>query len=393
MNSPLLKTLDAPIAFHRSLVEISGSFTAAAMLGQAIYWANRTKDPEGWFYKSHKDWNDELGLSRHEVDGARRKLLERGLIEEDLRGVPAKMHYRVIETALAEALSVCRKPANCVQDAQFAENQQTSLSETRKLDCRNPANKKADNRQTLNKEETTAKTTYTEVERAHVACAIWPDDFAKAVMDRHMDALNEEPSEERIRAAKRPLAELQVFLIEVEDPDPVETAIAMADHLRRKIPSADWAAVAKHRDVIWQEIRPRPRQTIDCGSAASLNGQVAKDAFEFQFWPVFKAINDDGEDGARPVFVEIVATGQASATEITEGAKAYAAFCSIARGAGFVAKAKNWLKDGCWKTNWAAKLAEWQKAQKPGQKPGKPSKSARAQFERLQERDRQRGTV
>lgn len=40
---------------------------AAMLLNQILYWADRTKDPDGWFYKSYADWRAELGLSEAQV--------------------------------------------------------------------------------------------------------------------------------------------------------------------------------------------------------------------------------------------------------------------------------------------------------------------------------------
>jgi hypothetical protein len=50
-----IQILDRPIAFHRCLVRVTKSVAAALMLSQAIYWSNRTKDPDGWFWKTAED--------------------------------------------------------------------------------------------------------------------------------------------------------------------------------------------------------------------------------------------------------------------------------------------------------------------------------------------------
>jgi len=100
----LKKLLDRPIAFHRPFVKITGSVNGALMLSQAFYWANRTNDPDGWFYKTQQEWEEETGLTRREQDGARAKLRSVGVIEEKLVGVPARLYYRVNMKALVEAM-------------------------------------------------------------------------------------------------------------------------------------------------------------------------------------------------------------------------------------------------------------------------------------------------
>lgn len=140
--------LDRPIAFHRPFVALTGSINAALMLSQAIYWAKRTRDPEGWFYKTQADWEDETGLTRAEQDGARKRLRALGFWHEERRGVPAQLHFRIDLAALEKALGY-----------QIAENRQSRLQETSKLDCGKPANKFAENQQTLTTEITTETTT------------------------------------------------------------------------------------------------------------------------------------------------------------------------------------------------------------------------------------------
>lgn len=139
--------LDRPIAFHRSFVTLTGSVTAALMLSQAMYWAKRTSDPEGWFYKTQDDWQEETGLSRFEQESARKCLMALGVWHEERRGIPAKLYYRIDLAALEKALRY-----------QIAENQQTRVRETSNLVCGKPANLSAINQQT-NTENTTETTT------------------------------------------------------------------------------------------------------------------------------------------------------------------------------------------------------------------------------------------
>ena len=54
----------------------------------------------GWFYKTQKEIRDETGLTREEQETARRRLISAGVLEEDRRGVPAKLYFRVKADAL-----------------------------------------------------------------------------------------------------------------------------------------------------------------------------------------------------------------------------------------------------------------------------------------------------
>ena len=91
--------------FHRCLVPVTGSVTAALMLSQAI---RDTEDLDplagGWFSKSQEQWAEATGLSRWEQETARRALRQAGLIEERRIGMPARLWYRVCEGPVFDAL-------------------------------------------------------------------------------------------------------------------------------------------------------------------------------------------------------------------------------------------------------------------------------------------------
>jgi len=113
----LIQIIDRPIAFQRSFVYMTKSINAALMLSQAVYWSNRTTLSDGWFYKVRDEWENETGLTRTEQETARKILRNLGILEENLRGVPAKMHYRINEDNLRTCLletsrTVGGKPAD-----------------------------------------------------------------------------------------------------------------------------------------------------------------------------------------------------------------------------------------------------------------------------------------
>lgn len=84
-----------PIAFHRWTVTITNSITAGLFLCQAIYWADRGHDANGWFYKIVADWEHETGLSYEEQKTARRKLCSLGILKEMQKGIPKKLWFKI----------------------------------------------------------------------------------------------------------------------------------------------------------------------------------------------------------------------------------------------------------------------------------------------------------
>lgn len=110
----LLKAvLRRPVAYHRVFAEITGKVSAGLMLSQAWYWTPRTDNEDGWFYKTRAEWTDETGMTRTEQETARKRLVTLGLMDEALKGMPGKMHFRVnterLVSLLAENLPTGRR--------------------------------------------------------------------------------------------------------------------------------------------------------------------------------------------------------------------------------------------------------------------------------------------
>lgn len=95
------------LVLPRLLIDITLDIKSALLLSQLIYWSDRTTDGNGWIYKSHKDWQTELGLNRYFLDKARDRLIQLGLIEVKIKkanGSPT-MHFRVKADALGKTLN------------------------------------------------------------------------------------------------------------------------------------------------------------------------------------------------------------------------------------------------------------------------------------------------
>jgi hypothetical protein len=91
---------------------------AGLLLSQLVYWSDKGHDPEGWVYKTKDEIIEEFGLgSRYEVDQARHRLEDEGVLETERRPRHAwrdgewrvvhpspVLHYRVDLSALAKRL-------------------------------------------------------------------------------------------------------------------------------------------------------------------------------------------------------------------------------------------------------------------------------------------------
>lgn len=104
-KAELMSLLQRPIAFHRVFVDLTGSVLAALMLSQAFYWTGKSKTKTDWFWKTQEEWQEETGMTRWEQETARKTLRKTDFWEEQKKGIPAKLYYRVDLAKLMLALT------------------------------------------------------------------------------------------------------------------------------------------------------------------------------------------------------------------------------------------------------------------------------------------------
>lgn len=175
-----LLTSERPIAYRSSFARATGSVTSAVLLSQFLYWSynSATEARDGWFYKTMEEIYAETGLSRREQDSARKRLRDLGVLEDERRGIPPKVWFRIdrakLFALLGKSLS-SQDPASvddtggdaeedtgAVSDGartnQFGGFRQIDLAESANTDCSNPPNRFGGNRQ-HNTETTSSENT------------------------------------------------------------------------------------------------------------------------------------------------------------------------------------------------------------------------------------------
>jgi hypothetical protein len=92
--------ITVPVVFIR----YAGTLEAALLLSQILYWSDKTED--GWFYKSYREWDDEIALGEYDVRKAAKSLKAKGILETRLKkanGAPT-VHYRLKEEHFSESI-------------------------------------------------------------------------------------------------------------------------------------------------------------------------------------------------------------------------------------------------------------------------------------------------
>lgn len=126
LNLALLKR---PIAYLPIVAKAFGSVNLAVMWSQLYYWTDRTNDPDGWIYKTADEMFEETGLTRRKQDGARELGRQLGVIEDDVRGTPPKIHYRI---DLKKTLEVIQEYLNSTKTATLFEGEKPAKAVTPK---------------------------------------------------------------------------------------------------------------------------------------------------------------------------------------------------------------------------------------------------------------------
>jgi hypothetical protein len=91
---------------ERRLISVLGPTSEAIMIHQLVYWFSRPKMQNRWSaYKTYKEWKDERGLNRRQVDKGRKRLKANKLVEEKY-GNYKRIVYQVDWVRLAGLLLI-----------------------------------------------------------------------------------------------------------------------------------------------------------------------------------------------------------------------------------------------------------------------------------------------
>lgn len=124
------QTLTVP----RTFVRLTGDHVVALVLNQILFWSDKTENEDGWFYKEHADWKEELEISPDQLRRAIDKLAIVG-VHRKLRKVAGapKLHFRidlnVFTATLVEFLKSGASPLLKKRIIEKPDNQDSRLSD------------------------------------------------------------------------------------------------------------------------------------------------------------------------------------------------------------------------------------------------------------------------
>lgn len=88
---------DRIITIPKLFIEITGDLAESILLNQIVFYSDKSKRADGFFYKTYKDWSAEICLTERQVRYSTKKLVAKGLIETKLikaNGFPT-VHYKL----------------------------------------------------------------------------------------------------------------------------------------------------------------------------------------------------------------------------------------------------------------------------------------------------------
>ena len=88
------------MVLRMSFVRITDSVNAALLLSQCRYWQKINAGKP--FYHTQAQWKHEIGLGRYELEAARKKLKDLGILKEWTYGTPPKLYYCINDSRVEE---------------------------------------------------------------------------------------------------------------------------------------------------------------------------------------------------------------------------------------------------------------------------------------------------
>lgn len=87
-------------------VEMFEDFNTAVLFNQMIFWSDKSSRSDGFFYKTYKEWEEEIHLSEYQVRRSANKLEKLGFLEKKIKranGSPTA-HYRIHMQKTSESI-------------------------------------------------------------------------------------------------------------------------------------------------------------------------------------------------------------------------------------------------------------------------------------------------
>lgn len=111
-------------------IEITEDLNTATLLNQLIFWSDKSKRKDGFFYKTYLEWEQEIYLSEYQVRRSAKKLKEMSILETKVKkanGSPT-LHYKINMDKLSESILEKLKNGNLRNSSNETKETKESLT-------------------------------------------------------------------------------------------------------------------------------------------------------------------------------------------------------------------------------------------------------------------------
>ncbi|OOR18132.1 conserved phage C-terminal domain-containing protein [Bacillus mycoides] len=94
------------VVVPKLFVKLTGDLTTAILLNQIVFYSDKSKRKDGFFYKTYKEWEEEICLTERQVRYSTKKLVASGYVETALKkanGAPT-VHYKLDYNKLVDSI-------------------------------------------------------------------------------------------------------------------------------------------------------------------------------------------------------------------------------------------------------------------------------------------------
>lgn len=145
--TPILQGFSSKIVSYQvDLARALKSPIAGIFASQLLHWTKYSED--GWIFRTQQQFEEETALTRRNQETARKILKKLNVIEEEKRGIPAKLYFKIKIDSFTELLENFYSDDSTNKDVQTV---QTVMSEPSEQQCTNRTSANVQTVQTINK--------------------------------------------------------------------------------------------------------------------------------------------------------------------------------------------------------------------------------------------------
>lgn len=123
---------DRVVTVPKIYIEMTGNINDAILLNQIVFYSDKSKRTDGFFYKTYVEWTEELCLTEKQVRYSVKKLKDLDLIETKVmkaNGSPT-VHYKLLSDNLVKWILTKGKDGNLQKGSLDTDKKEVSLTES-----------------------------------------------------------------------------------------------------------------------------------------------------------------------------------------------------------------------------------------------------------------------